>query len=483
MSLRDLTKNTIILASPKIVSFFIKIFRAKLNAVYLGTLGVGVVNQIQNINNLIRGFGTLSLDVGAKKVIVSNINDGTFKNIPKIINLYIYLVLFFTLLMYLIGLLFYNPISTFFLGKAEQKYFIYIFIFYPLLTLRTIPETVLGAFQKFTLLAKSELILITVSFIFFIPLIYLYKIKGVIISLSLSIIIGFCVYTYFFFKELNQDQTYNFVIFKNIRVSKELIYEFISISGVFTILSFISVFVEIGIRGILANSVGLRQIGLYAPIIAWSGFFSSLFLPALFQYIFPKYGLCKTNEELIQLANNAFRLVTFLIIPFVLIILSNVKYLIPLFYSKDFLAASIYFPLHFLGIFFWTWGRILKQMFIPTGRIKVLSFFVIIEESFNLLVVLLFVNSIGLWSWALKFSLVPFIVFLLYLVYLRKEIKFLIKMKNIILMFYGVISLLIISYINNAFILAIIFSAILILFLSNSEKKFIILRIKKLITN
>lgn len=486
MSLKDLTKNTFILAAPKVIRFFTKLVRAKLNALLIGTTGVGIVNQLQDINTRLGSFSTLSLNVGAKKLIVSNNNTENKEQIPYIVTLYATLVLVFAIVTYILGYIFFDDLSSFFLGEGAQKYFIYVYVFFPLIPLATIPITVLGGLQEFKSLAKAEIIVILISFLLYIPLIYYYKTQGAVIAVAVSIGATFIVFFYYVFFKIARKRNQGLLSFKGFQLRKKIIREISMISGISSVLGIYGVFVELTIRGTIVSELGIDSIGIYAPIIAWSAFFSSLFLPSLFQYIFPKYGSSKNNKELISVANNGFRLLTFMIIPFVLIIISLRSFLIPLLYSDEFLVAEIYLPLHFIGIFFWTWMRIMKQMFIPTGRIKALTPLAIVEETLILLVVILFIGEIGLWAWCFRFSLVPFIMFITYLAFLRKKIHFKIFRENYLLMLYGILTSILITFISMevsySVVFAFLFVVSLYFFLKKSEKQYVFNTIRRYFT-
>jgi O-antigen/teichoic acid export membrane protein len=254
-------------------------------------------------------------------------------------------------------------------------------------------------------------------------------------------------FSYITFYKTARKRGQNLIYFKNLKINKSSLKEFATISSASSILGLYGVFCHLSVRGILASNLGMEKIGIYVPIIAWSGFFSTFFVPALIQYIFPKYGKCATNNEIKTVANDGLRLVSFIILPFVLIIISFSDLLIPLFYSKDFLEATVFLPLHFIGIFFWTWMRVLKQIMIPTGKTKQLVPFAIAESSLYLLVVYLFVDKIGLWSWTLRYSLVPFLLFFSYIIYHIQTINFNIFRKNIFLMLYGLTASSLVYYI------------------------------------
>lgn len=473
------------LASPKIAQFFLKIVRAKLNALLIGTTGVGIVNQLSEVNNKLGNFSILSLNLGAKKLIVDNNNKENFENIPSIITLYSFIMVILALAFYFLGLIFYDQLSSFFLGDKAKKYFLIVFLFFPLIPLTSIPKAVLAGLQKFKYLALSEITVILLSFLSFVPLIYFFKTTGAVINIAITLLLTFLIFSYFVFIKTAKEREQHFINLNKFKFNKKHIKELTTISGIGSVLGAYSIFVELSIRGLIATHLGMDKLGIYAPVIAWSGFFSSLFLPSLFQYIFPKYGECKTNQELSNVVNDAFRLLTFMIIPFVLLIISLRHILIPLLYSSDFSEASHYLPIHFIGIFFWTWMRILKQIFIPTGRIKKLIPFAVAESTLYFGIVFFLIDKIGLWAWCLRYSLVPLLMFFSFFLFLRKEVKLIIKSDNIILMIYAILGSFLVYFVSSksdySVVPALLLIMFLFFFLKKSEKeniKYYLLKIR-----
>jgi O-antigen/teichoic acid export membrane protein len=267
-------------------------------------------------------------------------------------------------------------------------------------------------------------------------------------------------------------------------LKREYITEIACIGGISTITTVITILTDLLVRVIIVDKMGVDKIGIYIPIIAWSSFFSSFFLPGLFQYLFPRFGECKTNGEISKVVNDVFRLTTFVIFPATIIIISLRDILIPLFYSKDFMEAALYLPLHFIGIFFWTWLRAFRQIYIPTGRIKKLLPFALGEQFACLVVVYFLIDEIGLWSWTLRFSLVPFIFLIFYWIYFIYEINFKAKKSNLILMAYTVATSFLVYYISAStkigYIFIIPILSITLLFLSKKEKEFIFNYLKRI---
>ncbi|MFW6272747.1 MAG: oligosaccharide flippase family protein, partial [bacterium] len=447
MSLRDLTKNTFILALPKIISFFLKIIRAKLNAVILGTEGVGIVNQLNEVITKLGLFSTLSLNIGAKKLIIDFDKDQQKRmELPKIVGLFGLILITLVAVFFIIGLFYLEELSEFFLKDQSKGLFITAFLVFPIVTVLSVPKTTLAGLMEFKTLSRVEIIVKVTSFIIYIPLIIIFGVRGAVANLVITNLFFFAILSYFTFYKVAKKRGHKLISFKKPKVEKSVIREFLTISSVTSILGIYGIFSNLATRGIVASNLGMEQIGIYTPIIAWSGFFSSFFVPALLNYMFPRYGRCETNEELITVSNNGIRLVSFMILPFVAILIAFSDVLIPVFYSKKFVSATTYLPLHFIGIFFITWMRVLKQIMIPTGRVKQFIPFSIAESSLYLLVVFIFIDPLGLWAWALRFSLVPLVIFFSHLIFLMRTIKFKIQKQNALLMAYGILTSGIIYY-------------------------------------
>src|SRR4030043_484254 len=81
MELRKIIKSTSYLISSKIVQFLIGIVKAKIGAVYLGTTGIGIYTQVNNLTSMISQLTLLSMNDGLVKQIAQNREKKNFKDI------------------------------------------------------------------------------------------------------------------------------------------------------------------------------------------------------------------------------------------------------------------------------------------------------------------------------------------------------------------------------------------------------------------
>ena len=103
MELKNLTKNSAILATPKVINFVLRLIKAKLSAIFIGTIGVGIVAQLQVIFNQLSQISLLAMTIGSTKLIAEENSKGKQEAIASIIKTICVLVLPLTIIIYLSG--------------------------------------------------------------------------------------------------------------------------------------------------------------------------------------------------------------------------------------------------------------------------------------------------------------------------------------------------------------------------------------------
>lgn len=412
MKKRELASALVITASPKILSLVTKFIRAKLSAIILGPTGVGVIDQIQSVANKIKSLVGLSISVGAKKLILENIRKKDTEAIGSSIRVYGGVILFLTLLT--LGVILFNRrgAESFFFGDSGSSYFYFVLILFPLLLINGIPRTVLTSFLKYKFLARVEMIILIVSLILFVPAVIYYELRGAIAVVLINAILFLVFLSIGSFKTLKEVglSFKDIFIFRRGRI--KLVKELFAITGILSILSLLEVVLELWIRGRMINELGLKEIGLYAPIIAWSGLIGSLFMPLLSQYIFPKIGMHrKDSEYLSSLINQATRLVVLILFPLLLVLSSFSVWLIEFMYNSEFISSSKYMTANFMGLLFFTLMSIQKQFYIPTGRIYWQVPLLLLEFTAYFMIIQLFIVDYGLWAITAKYAVVPIGIF------------------------------------------------------------------------
>lgn len=486
MELKKLVKNTSYLASTKVVQFFAGIVRSKINAILLGTTGVGIVNQLTLLTNKMSQFTMLSMSEAVVKQIAENKDNENVKELVRAsLKSYIVLVLSFMMLSIIAFTLFADRLTVYALGNTKYLSYFYIGLFsFPILIFNSIPFAILKGFKDVKSISIARIGIIISNLIVFVPLVLIYKLQGAVIFIPLSYVItllfNYLLARKFHLKRLN----IGLKSILKVRVKKSFVKELFLFSGFGLFVGSYAIISEFVCRSIVVTNLGVDSIGLYSPIITWAGLFVGFIIPSFSTYLYPRFAETKSNKEVSGILNDAIRLSTFLLTPLLFFAIPYRDFFIKLFYSGSFSDAGKYLPYHFIGVIFFVWWYIFTQSMTPTGRIKQHAFFYTLFVTLDMLVTYFLVPVFGLYGWMLKHMISPFIFFFIYYFYLKRSISFSVDYSNIKIMIYilsGLIALIVLGKTDRV-ILEYILGPILFLstwfFLKAKEKDILISKVR-----
>lgn len=486
MEIKTLAKNTIILASPKVLKFAVGILRAKFIAIYLGTVGAGIIDQLHYTITQIREVTLSSLPDGMVKLIAEQ-NGIKFdvEKVARIIKTYIVMVIPITIVMTLLGYYFASEITLYVFGDIKYKLYFQIgFIAFPITILTTTIRAPIKAFKEIKSFAIVEMLVILINIIIFIPLIYFFKIPGAVVYVTLSFVTSFFVTYSLMRKNVMKKYNIRYSDIRNAIFSKSVFNNLLAYMGVGVIGGLYFTFTEISARAIVVNELGIGKLGVYTPITSWAGLFVGFILPSIYTYLYPRLSESKTNEEIIEIINSVIRLITFVALPFIIIGISIRNWIIPLFYSIEFMEATIYLPYHFSTLIFLIWSSILSQLFYATFRLKSYLFFGLILNSISLALVYYLVPNYGLYGYLAKFTITPLLMMIFYFIYWRHEIKLKIEKVNLYLMIYAILcSIILLVFKDENFLLQFISIALILglyMLTKKEEKEFIFKKMRRI---
>ena len=481
MEFKKLVKNTSYLASTRIVKFFAGILRSKLNAVYLGTEGVGIVGQFLMMIKTSSGFTTLGMNEAVVKQIATNSNlEDSKRIIASSIKTYLITISFFVLISTIILLIFRNAITEYVFGSIKySKIFYLAIVTFPILIINGVFFAILKGFKAIKQIASARIGIIISNLIIFIPLIMVFKLKGAIVYLPISFLVTLAWNFYFSYKYYLKPNELNFRSIINAPIKSDFQNEMLIFSGyglVVGLIALLSIFIG---RSIVVTHLGIDKIGIYSPIITWAGLFTGFLLPSFNTYLFPRFSEVKTNQEATGIINDALRLASLSLLPLLLLAIPFRFILIKAFYSSEFLEAANYLPYHFLGVVFNVWFVIFGQTMTPRGFIKQHSIFKFIFYSMSLSLAYLLVPKMGLQGWMLKFFISYVFLFAMSYLFLKIKTEFKISKENVTIMLYLLIStvmLILLEYLFDSNLIGMILGPIMLLFtyflLKNNEKDF-----------
>ena len=200
MELKTLFKNSSYLISARIAKFFSGIIRSKLIAVYLGTLGAGIISQLSQVTTSMYQFTVLGMNDGLIKQIAESdkTEKGFDKKLAGLIKSYTFIVSQILIAALIILLIFSKKLTVYVFGDTKYYlYFIIGLISFPLLILNSVSTAVLRGFKLIKYIARSELVVIIVNLTLFIPIVYFWGITGAVIHVSLSLFTIYLVNHYY----------------------------------------------------------------------------------------------------------------------------------------------------------------------------------------------------------------------------------------------------------------------------------------------
>ena len=485
MELKTLFKNSSYLIAARVAKFISGVIRSKLVAIYLGTLGAGIISQLSQITTSMYQFTVLGMNDGLiKQIAESDKNEEGFnQKLTSLVKSYVFIVCLILIVSITLLLFFSKELTVYVFGDA--KYYIYFLIglvSFPILIVNSIATAILRGFKLIKSIARGEVIVIVVNLLLFIPIVYLWGITGAVIHVTLSLLIILIVNQHYSNKMvLSKRKIRPFDIIRA-RINRVSVKELLSFAGFGLTAGMAVIFTDIIGRAIVVTKLGIAQLGIYTPVIYWGSLFDGFISPSIITYLYPRLSEAKTNEEVNGILNDSLRFITLLFLPFLLISVPIRYQIIPLFYSKEFYSAGAYLPWHFIGVLFYLWMLMFMQAMMAKGKLKIEGVAIIIACLIDIGVVYYFVPRFGLYGWMLKFIVSPAIFLVFYLFYFKKTFDFRLERKNIVIMIYvivvflsqmGIEKFLGFNYIVNL-IIGIGLTAFSFLLLTKSEKDFVI---------
>lgn len=444
-------KNSSFLLSSKIIQFVVGLLKVKISALFIGTLGVGVYNQLSRFTSEISNTLLLGMNGAIIKQIAETNDEQQQKEIVKdALKIYVTLIILVIFASTITLFIFHDFFVNFFFGdEGYKKYFIMGMLSVPILLMDSIPSALLQAFKAMKHIAFARIINIIFSIIYFIPLIMLFGIDGAVIYFPLTYVTGLIINYYYAKKYYLNRLSITIIDILKAKFNKTILTENLSFALVGLFSGSAAVFSDLSCRAIIVNDLGLEKLGLYTPNIAWAGLFTSFILPSLRTYLYPRF--CEVSNQKIMLnliLNDSIRISTYLFLPLLFLVVPLRTQLIPIFYSTEFVDAAIYMPYHFLGMLIRVWWYQIMLVFTPTGKIKLHGFLMILFSLLDLVIVYLTVPKYGLWGWTLKFLISPIVFLIIYYSIIWKSLTFKLSKDNIyliIITLFGTIMIILIS--------------------------------------
>lgn len=347
-SYSSILKTTSIIGVSKIIVIIMRIVRNKIIAVLLGTEGMGLQGLFTSNLQIVNSITSFGLGVsGVQSIAEANKNNDEQKiaKIAKILRIWL---LGTGLLGTAITIILSKQFSIWAFETDQYSIHFIILSVVVLITTITTGETIiLNGLRKIKHLAKADVIGTLLGVISTIIIYRIWGIDGVVPA-----IVAFATFRFVAAKIFTKKANIKPVSIPVSEVVKEG-KGMIKIGGIILITTLMAVIAQYLLKIIIAQELGVAEVGLFHAAFFFSTFYLNIILDAMTKDYYPRLVSVKDDKRLFnQYINEQMEVALLLATPVIIIALTFSKYILIILFSKDFLAAQQLFNWMILGSYF-----------------------------------------------------------------------------------------------------------------------------------
>jgi PST family polysaccharide transporter len=441
--MKKLFQTTILIGFSQIFIVAIQLVRAKIVAVLIGPMGVGVLGNTSVFLSLMENICFLGLNVALLRQASEAISKNDFEKTGKIFSTVFFIHLFVTFLAVAGSLLLINRISA----SLYQDFIPLFMIFFvvltiPLVVFRKDFGNLFNAFNDIKLIARVNVIPSIVSFCSSVPLIIFFGVKGAIASIFLEALLLMMISILFF-----RHYYANKVKIKRTLYSKELAISMLQYGGVFQIAVIVNTIAAYSIRLLITEKLFLAGAGIFNAALSIGSYLLLLQTP-LGVYLYPKVSSIHENKQETEAEiNRMLRFFLIILVPATVGIILFSDVVIKLLLSGAFLAIGPILVWILAAKFF----EIIQLLIgTPLFIMKRFKAYLSITVIFNIILVglsYIFLERFNLFGVAVAQSFSYALLFIMYLAAAKNEFNFKLEWVNV----YYIITGLCLFFIANYF--------------------------------
>lgn len=414
----------------------------------MGTVGLGIISQIFNINNFVMQFGLIGLPMGLVRYISQFEKENEWEKIYNLLKTVLIVLLSFSILISLLTIIYADHLSELLLNSKDYRFLIILTgLSFPFSFIYMTFESYLRGLKKFNDYVNIAVSVIISGLIVAIILVYYYNIEGVAFGIFLSSVVGLLLYVLYFIKK-------KLVDFKRIYTAKidfRLFKRILSIGVGSLIIGVMAQLSIIIVRTEIIKNLGVEANGIYQAVYGISNNYFGPIGMMIGAYSIPILSEISKNKELVnQEINMTVRFIMLLLIPILITTFVFREQIILLLYSSKFIAASNLFFFNVAGDFFKSFAWIFGLWLIPCKKIKA---WVLIDLIFNInliatFYILLYYFHLDLQSITIAYLISNVIHFIINFAFIKRYNNFRLlsnNIKSIIISFIAFILILSVS--------------------------------------
>lgn len=330
---KDAFKATALFGGVQIVTILISILKSKLVAVWLGTIGFGILSLFSAATNLIFSVSNLGLQSSAVRDIANAQgakDELLISKIVKAINRWV-------LATGLGGAIITIAISPWlsewlFENNKYISSFIILSAFILLTGIYNGHYAVLQGLRKVSLMAKANIFGAIAGFVCSVPMFYFFREDGIVWALLLTALSTTGV-SYFYVRKVKL-----LPVHQTCRESYFFGLNTVKLGIVMAISSIAVLLVQFVVKTFIVRLGGLSDVGLYQAGWALNATYLGLVFNAMGKDYFPRLSQCAdNNDEISTKVNQQAEIAVLILAPLIIIMIVFMPLLIKLLYSEEFL--------------------------------------------------------------------------------------------------------------------------------------------------
>lgn len=347
-SYKQIVKATGIFGGSQIIIILLGIIRTKFAAFLLGALGVGLIGIFQSVVDMIRTISVLGVDTsGVKEIADTEANKSQEEHVKTISTsrLWFSLTAFLGLF---ICVAFCFPISLWAFQTPQYAMHVAglsLCVFYGILA--TGKSVILQGLRQIGYMAKAGIWTALASLIIIVPMYYFMETRAIVPSLIIGSLL-FYIFSDYYFRKLK---------IKKVSVNNQEAFEvgtntlklglYILISS---ILSTIAMFI---IRTYIARVDSIEYAGLFQAVWVITTVYLGLILKSMGADYYPRLSAISDQNNAVKTLVNEQSFIAILVsLPIIVGMILFSKFILTLFYSTEFIAASELLRWQLLGSIF-----------------------------------------------------------------------------------------------------------------------------------
>jgi O-antigen/teichoic acid export membrane protein len=406
-SYKQIFKTTGIIGGAQVITILIKIIRAKIVAVLLGPIGLGILGLYQSILEMVRSGTGLGLGFSAVRDIAEAAGTGDQDRISKTITIFRRWVWITGIAGLLITLIFSKQLSYYTFG--DVKYTLAIAVLSVIILFTALSEgqiALLQGLRHISNMAKANIFGAVLGLILTIPIYWIWGIKGIVPAMLVAALISL-YRSWYYARKVSVTKLY--ISFKDtlkggsamIRLGFSMVVAGFAAAGTMYL-----------VRTFILHKAGLEVVGIFLAAWTISTIYFMAVLNAMTVDFFPRLSAINNDhKEVIRLVNEQTIVGILISGPLIILLLSFSKIIITIFYSGKFVTAIPVLEWQLVGSF-------VKVIVWPIGYIilaKGKSLLFILNELLWYLIYMLFIYFF--WDkWGIESTGIAFLVS--YIVYI-----------------------------------------------------------------